>query len=66
MATASPNKPQDCLDDSREARTRQLLNSLKSPIAFLAEEVKKLRMENTRAAATLMKKEKAQDQEVED
>ncbi len=66
MAAASSDKPQDGLDKSREARTRQLLNSSKSQIAFQAEEVKKLRMENTRVATTLMKKEKVHDQEVED
>ncbi len=37
-----------------------------SQIALLADEVKKLRMENTSIATILMRKEKAQGQEVED
>ncbi len=41
-----------------------MLNNSMSLITELAEEVKRLRMENTRVAATLMRKEKVQDHEV--
>ncbi len=41
-------------------------NNSTSLVAELAEEVKRFRMENTRVATTLMRKEKAKDQEVED
>ncbi len=62
--TTSSVQPQDS-SDSKEAKTRLLLNTSRSQVAFLAEELKRLKMDSTRVAATLMKKEKAQDQEVE-
>ncbi len=60
MTATTSNKPQDSLVASKESgRPQPLLNSSMSLVAEVAEEVKRLRMENTRVAATLMRKEKA-------
>ncbi len=58
MAIAPSAKPLDGLDDGEEARTWQLLSNSKSQVAHLAEEVKRLRVENTRVITTLMREEK--------
>ncbi len=61
--TTSVQKPQEC-SDSSAAKTLLLLNTSQAQVAFLAEELKRVKMESARVAATLMKKEKVQDHEV--
>ncbi len=59
----SVQKPQEG-SDSSAAKTLLLLNTSQAQVAFLAEELKRVKMESTRVAATLMRKEKVQDHEV--